>query len=129
MRPARRHGRGTLFADGLCHLCPLQSRSCGRWLAHAISVRLNGLPELRQLRQSPDHRPHPRMSAFALTREERRLRRVSKDERAGTSWFETAQLRLLTMRDRPNDVRAPLVDRRLVWLGFSAPPGPRTYAL
>src|SRR6202022_715530 len=24
--------------------------------------------------------PHPRMSAFALTREERRLRRVSKDE-------------------------------------------------
>src|SRR3981189_3574454 len=36
--------------------------------------------------------PHPRMSALALTREERRLRRVSKDEkRIVASWFETAQ--------------------------------------
>ncbi len=35
--------------------------------------------------------PHP---------EERRLRRVSKDEtHTGASWFETAQVRLLTMRD------------------------------
>src|SRR5258706_12389975 len=55
--------------------------------------------------------PHP---------EERRLRRVSKDERAGTSWFETAQVRLLTTRNRPSDIRARLVDRQLVWLGFSA---------
>jgi hypothetical protein len=36
------------------------------------------------------------MSAFALTREERRLRRVSKDQ---ASWLETAQGRLLTMKD------------------------------
>jgi hypothetical protein len=38
------------------------------------------------------------MSAFALTREERRLRRVSKDGIARLSWFETAQARLLAMR-------------------------------
>jgi hypothetical protein len=36
------------------------------------------------------------MSAFALTREERRLHRVSKDE---ALWLETAQKRLLSMRD------------------------------
>ncbi|SHH51548.1 hypothetical protein SAMN05443248_5069 [Bradyrhizobium erythrophlei] len=33
--------------------------------------------------------PHP---------EERPLGRVSKDEKYGLSWFETAQVRLLTMR-------------------------------
>jgi hypothetical protein len=36
------------------------------------------------------------MSAFALTREERRRRRGSKD---GALWFETAQERLPAMRD------------------------------
>src|SRR5450631_4484305 len=38
------------------------------------------------------------MSALALTREERALARVSKDETPGSTWFETAQERLLTMR-------------------------------
>ena len=51
--------------------------------------------------------PHPRMSALALTREERRLRRVSKDGRVKPHGSpgdakhrpKTAQERLLTMRD------------------------------
>ena len=34
--------------------------------------------------------PHPRMSAFALTREERTLARISKDG-PRASWFEPAQ--------------------------------------
>jgi hypothetical protein len=42
------------------------------------------------------------MNAIAFTREERALARVSKDER-GASWFETAQERLLTMRDTYSD--------------------------
>ena len=43
--------------------------------------------------------PRPRATASPLSLEERRLRRVSKDEAtAGASWFETAQVRLLTMR-------------------------------
>jgi hypothetical protein len=47
-------------------------------------------------------KPHP---------EERRLRRVSKDEATiGASWFETAQARLLTMRDDNFDPHSPLSD-------------------
>ena len=43
--------------------------------------------------------PHPRATAKPLSLEERRLRRVSKDEGPSVaSWFETAQGRLLTMR-------------------------------
>src|SRR5580700_4156793 len=43
--------------------------------------------------------PHPRMNAFAFTRQERRLRRVSKDKQGiVASWLKTAQERLLTMR-------------------------------
>jgi hypothetical protein len=43
----------------------------------------------------------PGMSAIALIPKERRLRRVSKDEGCTlASWFETAQERLLTMRQR-----------------------------
>jgi hypothetical protein len=34
----------------------------------------------------------------SLHREERRLRRVSKDDRIGASWFETREDALLTMR-------------------------------
>jgi hypothetical protein len=44
----------------------------------------------------------PGMSALALTREERRLRRVSKDGQR-TAWFETAQARLLTMRTQTSN--------------------------
>jgi hypothetical protein len=39
------------------------------------------------------------MNAFAFTREERRLRRVSKDKQGiVASWLKTAQERLLTLR-------------------------------
>src|ERR1700738_1034705 len=74
---------------------------------HAISGLDSGLPEalwLRQLRIGP----HP---------EERASRRASRRMATpGLSWFETAQERLLTMRDQPPH----LVARRVVWLGFSA---------
>ena len=42
------------------------------------------------------------MTYFESDSEERRLRRVSKDGRVVASWFETAQERLLTMRNVPN---------------------------
>src|SRR5258708_5207211 len=54
---------------------------------------------LRSSMPSPVVNPHPRMSAIAFTREERRLRRVSKDEGPSVaSWFETREAALLTMR-------------------------------
>src|SRR5438034_8146704 len=45
------------------------------------------------VRKSPKRWMH-----FRSGSEERRLRRVSKDETFSTSWFETTQERLLTMR-------------------------------
>jgi hypothetical protein len=56
------------------------------------------------------------MSAFALTQEERRLRRVSRDASL-ISWLETREDALLTMRDLDHGLIVMLVASPGVRLG------------
>jgi hypothetical protein len=61
------------------------------------------------------------MSAFALIRKERRLRRLSKDEqRIVASWFEAAQGRLLTIRGQAAPSGLPIDALDPCDHGFSA---------